>query len=100
MNSLAGKNIYSLKKPSSTLLPTAKIATYLIRQLTDLKVIGLLYPSHLAIAVQFTQPPQGDHIKVDGHTYTIADPTYKYADVGMTMPHLNDQKPTVLRLDG
>jgi len=84
--------------PASDCEDRSILFAYLIRQLTGLDVVGLRYPSHLAIAVHFTQPPEGDHVKVDGHTYTVADPTYKFADVGMTMPHLRDLRPTILRL--
>lgn len=86
--------------PASDCEDRSILFAYLVRQLTGLDVVGLRYPSHLATAVHFTQPPDGDHLKVDGHTYTVADPTYKFAEVGMTMPHLKDQKPTVLKLDG
>ena len=85
--------------PASDCEDRSILFAYLVRQLTGLEIVGLRYPSHLAVAVHFTQPPEGDHVKVDGHTYTMADPTYKYADVGMTMPHLKDQNPIVLKFD-
>lgn len=71
---------------------------YLVRNLTDLKVVGLRYPGHLATAVQFSDPPKGNSVSYNGSTYTMADPTYKNADIGMTMPKFEDEKPKVITL--
>ncbi len=70
----------------------------LVRELTGLKVIGVRYPKHLAVAVQFTRDPGGDFIMHEGKKYTIADPTYVNANIGMTMPQYKNQKPEVLPL--
>jgi len=89
--------------PASDCEDRTILFAYLVRQLTGLDVIGLRYPSHISTAVRFTEPPEGDNIdsiSVDGTTYTVADPTYKWADVGMSMPKHKDKQPTVLKLDG
>jgi hypothetical protein len=87
----------TLHYPKSDCEDRCILFAYLVRNLTDLEVVGLRYPGHLATAVKFTEAPQGDFVKVDGKTYTIADPTYKYADIGMTMPQFKDKAPEIER---
>jgi hypothetical protein len=87
----------TLHYPKSDCEDRCILFAYLVRNLTDLQVVGLRYPGHLATAVLFSEHPGGDSITVDGKTYTIADPTYKYADIGMTMPQFQDKKAEVER---
>lgn len=68
----------------------------LIRELVGLDVVGVKYPRHLATAVKFTKAPEGDYVMVNGQKYTIADPTYVNANIGMTMPQYEGQKPEIL----
>lgn len=71
---------------------------YLVRNLTNLEVVGLKYSGHLATAVKFSKHPGGDSIKWQGNTYTVADPTYVNADIGMTMTKYKDKKPEVVEV--
>jgi len=63
----------------------------LIRDLLSLDVALVYYPGHLATAVAFTEPTEGDYITIDGRKFTIADPTYINAPVGYTMPGMDNQ---------
>ncbi|MGA1868461.1 MAG: hypothetical protein ACMUJM_07920 [bacterium] len=69
---------------------------FLVRKLTGLSVIGLHYPNHLATAVKFTDPLEGDSILANGIRYIICDPTYINADIGMAMPQFKNEKPKVI----
>ena len=68
----------------------------LVKLITGLDVIGIKYPGHLATAVQFTANVKGDQLSYSGKTYTICDPTYKNADIGMSMPKFKSQSITVV----
>lgn len=64
----------------------AILFSFLVRNLVGLDIVGLHYPGHVATAVKFNVPVEGDSVTVNGATYTIADPTYINADIGMEMP--------------
>ena len=59
---------------------------YLVKQLVGLDVIGLNYPGHMATAVCFNSNVEGSYIEHNGRRYTICDPTYIGAPVGLAMP--------------
>ena len=71
----------------------------LVRDLLGLKCILIYYPGHLAMAVNFPENVNGDYILLQGKKYTITDPTYIGAPVGMTMPGMDNNKATVILLD-
>lgn len=75
----------------------AILFAYLIRELTDLEVVGLLYPSHLTTAI-LLPGVAGDTITHNGKRYLAADPTYIGADIGMTMPQLKGETPQVIEV--
>lgn len=75
----------------------AILFAYLVRELTDLEVVGLLYPSHLTTAILLPGVP-GDTITHNGKRYLAADPTFIGADIGMTMPQLKNQAPQVIEI--
>lgn len=60
--------------------------SYLVRSLLGLDVVLLDYPDHIATAVRFTGNVGGDYLMVGGQKYTVCDPTYIGASIGMTMP--------------
>lgn len=70
----------------------------LVRDIMGLDVVLIYYPGHLATAVKFTQPVNGDYITYDGDRYTICDPTYINAPVGMTMPDMDNATAFILPL--
>lgn len=69
---------------------------YLVRALTGNDVVGLKYPGHLATAVAFNDQVGGDQLNYKGKTYTVCDPTYKNADIGMSMPNFKGKAPQVV----
>ena len=77
----------------------AVLFAWLVRDLLGLDVIGLDYPGHVATAVLFTVPVQGDAVIFEGKKYIISDPTYINAAVGVTMPDYRNQRPTVIAIN-
>ncbi|MCX6287990.1 MAG: hypothetical protein NTY96_12835 [Bacteroidetes bacterium] len=76
----------------------AVLFSYLVKELLGLKVIGVVYPGHVATAVHFTEEEAGDYILYRGDKYVIADPTYINAPFGLTMPGKNNAKAEVIDL--
>jgi hypothetical protein len=72
--------------------------TRLVKDIIGLDVVLIYYPGHLATAVRFNQPIQGDYLMYNNQRYTICDPTYVNAPVGMTMPDMNNQEAQVISL--
>lgn len=69
---------------------------WLVTELLDVEVIGLNYPGHVAAAVHLKQPVAGEHVVYNGKKFTVTDPTYINARVGMVMPGYEHVKPGVL----
>ena len=76
----------------------AILFTRLVRDLLGLKCILVYYPGHLASAVCLKQQVNGDYIYLDGDVYTICDPTYIGAPVGITMPEMDNRSAKVIKL--
>lgn len=72
--------------------------TRIVRDLLGLKCILVYYPGHLAAAVCFTDNVNGDYITLGENRYTICDPTYIGAPVGLTMPDMDNQQASVILL--
>jgi hypothetical protein len=72
--------------PASDCEDRAVLFSFLVRELTGLDVIGVEYPGHMAVAVNFKDEVQGDYLVHEGKRYVICDPTYINAPVGATMP--------------
>ena len=71
--------------------------SYLVRNILGLDVVLLDYPNHIATAVKFNEEVGGDFLMVNGSKYTVCDPTYIGASIGMTMPQFKTVKAKVLR---
>jgi hypothetical protein len=52
----------------------AALFFYLVKEIYDLPMIALLYPTHITMAVQFDKPV-GEPIVYKGKTYSICEPT-------------------------
>lgn len=76
----------------------AILFTRLVRDLLGLECILVYYPGHLASAVCLKQQVNGDYISLDGDVYTICDPTYIGAPVGITMPEMDNRSAKVIKL--
>jgi hypothetical protein len=78
----------------------AVIFGWLVRNYAGEKVAALLYPGHLANAVNFANGnPDGDYVVIDGEKYIVADPTYINAPIGLTMPDFANVAPTAWIID-
>jgi hypothetical protein len=69
-----------------------------VRDLLGLNVILVFYPGHLATAVEFNTPIEGDYILLNGKHFTVCDPTYIGAPPGATMPDMDNQTAKVILL--
>lgn len=80
----------------------AVLLAYLTRTLLCRKVVGLQWPSHVALAVRagngLTATSEDHTVTVDGDTYIYADPTYIGSDLGMKMPLVEGQTPEIITL--
>lgn len=72
--------------------------SHLVRDLLGLDVILVYYPGHLATAVKFTEPVNGDYIAYNGGKYAVCDPTYIGAPIGLTMPDMDNKTAKVILL--
>jgi len=86
----------SLYYPASDCEDRSALFAYLVNSLLGLDVVLLDYPGHIATAVKFSSDVNGDSIEYDGDKYIICDPTYIYAEYGMTMPSVKDQEYKVI----
>ncbi len=71
---------------------------YLVMRLLGLDTVLLEYPNHIATAVAFREPVEGDYVTVGGRRYTVCDPTFIGAGIGMTMPQFRTTKAKVLKI--
>jgi hypothetical protein len=55
---------------------------YLVKEIYNLPMIALLYPTHITMAVQFDQPI-GDPIVYNGKIYSMCEPTPQKKDLSM-----------------
>ncbi len=62
----------------------------LVKDLLGLKMALIYYPGHLATAVHFNSNVKGDYISIGDEKYTVCDPTYINANVGRTMPNMDN----------
>lgn len=69
----------------------AVLFAYLVKNLLNIDVVGLRYGDHMATALNI--PFDGDSVFINKKEYVIADPTYKNAKVGQSMPSYIAIKP-------
>lgn len=77
----------------------AILLTRLVRDLLGLDCILIYYPGHLACAVNFNSQVNGDYITLNGKRFTVCDPTYIGASVGLTMPDMDNKTAKVILLN-
>jgi len=70
----------------------------LVRDLVGLDVALVFYPGHLATAVAFTNDVRGDYMVINGRRFTVCDPTYINAPVGLTMRGMDNSSAKVIVL--
>lgn len=69
----------------------------LVKNLLKLDVVLLDYPNHLATAVRFHNPVDGDFVMVGTKKYIVCDPTYINASIGCAMPQFKSTKAVVVK---
>ncbi|MDE6741646.1 MAG: hypothetical protein K2J58_04880 [Muribaculaceae bacterium] len=89
----------SLHYPYCDCEDRAVLFSRLVRDLVGLDAILVFYPGHLASAVEFPGEVAGDYISYDGRKFTVCDPTYIGAPIGLTMPNMNNATAKVILLD-
>ena len=68
----------------------------LVKHFTGLPSIGLEFPDHVTLAVNFPGEERGTYILYEGKRYFICDPTYINSKSGMLPINLKDEKPNVI----
>ena len=74
------------------------LLSHFVRDVVGLDVVLVYYPGHLAMAVHFNEPVEGDYVMCDGRKFVIVDPTYIGSRVGETMPMVANEPTTVILL--
>lgn len=72
------------------------LLTRLVRDLLGLDCVLIYYPGHLACAVHFTEKVKGDYYTFNQEEYTVCDPTYINAPIGMQMPDFKNKEATII----
>lgn len=68
---------------------------YLVEKLLKRDVVMLNFPDHVATAVDLGDKSTGAVLTYKGKKYTVADPTYINATVGMVMPQYKNVSPEI-----
>lgn len=77
----------------------AILLTRLVRDLLGLKCVLIYYPGHLACAIHFDEPVDGDYVTLDGEHYIVADPAFIAARLGHTMTGMDNTSATLILLN-
>jgi len=88
-----------LHYPFSDCEDRSVLFAYLVRELMNLKVIGLEYMDHMATAVNFSADPGGDYYTYKSEKFTICDPTFMNAPVGLVMPQYAESTAGILEIN-
>ncbi len=71
--------------------------SWLVENLLDLETVGLLYPGHVAVAVNIDDTKsKGVFYLFNNKKFYIADPTYIGATVGDVMPDYRNVQPSII----
>jgi len=60
----------------------AALFFYLVKEIYNLPMIALLYPTHITMAVEFHKPV-GEPIVYKGKVYSLCEPTPELEDLGI-----------------
>lgn len=72
------------------------LLSYLLRTFTDLPMVAIAFPQHVALAVRLPSPTYGETISYKGYTFTFCDPTYFNAPLGSVIPQADRSKMEVI----
>lgn len=78
----------------------ALLYSWMVTNLMNQKASLLEYPGFFSVAIALDQPMDGDNYDVKGRKYTIADPTFENAPIGLVMKDFYLMKPLITELSG
>lgn len=87
----------TLNYPQSDCEDRSILFANLIRKLTDLDIVLLHYPGHLATAIRFNEDIQGDYVLVNGQKYFVCDPT-GYKPIGHAYDEFKNVQAKAIRI--
>ncbi len=70
----------------------AILFAYMVKTLLAMEVVGLKYSEHMATAVRIDEKVEGEYVSYNKKAYIVADPTYRNAGVGLSMPRYRGTK--------
>ena len=76
----------------------ALLYSWLITNLLNQKAALVEFPGFYSVAISLDQPMEGDNFLVNGKSYTIADPTFENAPIGLLMNEFYPIKPLISAL--
>ena len=76
----------------------AALFAWMVREFTNVEVIGARWDWHMATAVRLQSGNKDDIVRHGGKDYVLADPTYVGARLGVTLPQLRGIEPEVIEL--
>ena len=71
---------------------------WMITNLLNQKAALVEFPGFFSVAISLSQPLEGDNYLVNGKSYTIADPTFENAPIGLAMKEFYPMKPLITEL--
>jgi hypothetical protein len=77
----------------------ALLYAWMITNLLNQKSALVEFPGFYSVAISLDHPMDGDNFLLNGEVYTIADPTYNNAPIGLIMKDFNSIKPLVRSLN-
>ena len=73
----------------------ALLYSWMISNLLNQKAALVEFPGFYSVAISLNQPMDGDNFLVEGKSYTIADPTFDNAPLGLVMKEFYPLKPLI-----
>jgi hypothetical protein len=89
----------TLHYPSADCEDRSILLSQLVNHYTGLDCIGLAYPGHVTLAVNFPASIEGSYVDYEGKRYYICDPTYIGAKCGMLMPEFKNENPEIIEIN-
>jgi hypothetical protein len=76
----------------------AALFFFLVKEIYNLPMLALMYPTHINIAVQFSKRHNGEFVLYEGKKFTICEPTPQSSDlpIGKQAEHLRNVPPKVV----